>query len=76
VGLTERINEFLVLIALHMGWDPAMMYYRYCKPTDLHIHDREFAERFPDLFEKLKRYAIFVCISYRLVISVVSPSFL
>jgi len=55
VGVTERLNEFLMLIALHMGWDPARMYYRICKPTDIHITAEEFAYFYPDLMKKIQR---------------------
>ena len=55
VGVTERLNEFLVLLALHMGWDPAHLYYERCKPTDLGIHRSDFAKYFPILMPKLER---------------------
>jgi hypothetical protein len=55
VGVVERINEFLVLIGLHMGWDLASLYYITCKPTDLDVHRKEFAHYFPELEAKLER---------------------
>ena len=57
VGVVERMNEFLVLLALHMGWDLSAIYYVKCKPTDLDVHRTEFARHFPDLAAKLERSA-------------------
>jgi hypothetical protein len=55
VGVTEYLNEFLVLIAVHMGWEPADLYYIYCKATDLNIHAHEFQLEFPELYDELKQ---------------------
>ena len=55
VGVTDRLNEFLVLLALHMGWDPASLYYKYCKPTDTEVHRSEFERYFPQLMPKLEK---------------------
>jgi hypothetical protein len=55
VGVTEYLDEFLVLLALHVGWDPASLYYVYCKPTTTDVHRAEFAHFFPDLMPKLLR---------------------
>src|SRR5262249_28097035 len=50
-----RLNEFLVLLALHMGWDPAALYYIYCKPTTTDVHRSEFSHYFPQFMPKLER---------------------
>ncbi|KAH9257051.1 hypothetical protein BASA81_004872 [Batrachochytrium salamandrivorans] len=54
VGVTPMVNEFLLLLALHMGWDPTALYYVHCKPTDLDVHSGEFKERFPALYSGLE----------------------
>ena len=55
VGVTERLNEFLVLLALHFGWDSKWLYYRRCKPQNVQMHSREFNKTHPDLFAKLQK---------------------
>ena len=57
VGVVERMNEFLVLLAVHMGWDPASLYYVTCKPTDLDVHRKEFKNFFPELEAKIEQSA-------------------
>ena len=51
---TERINQFLVLLAVANGWDPKYLYYRKCKPTNLGIHRHEFEAVYPELVEKIE----------------------
>lgn len=53
VGVVEHLNEFLVLLALHQGWDLASLYYRRCKPTNVEITAALFKRRNPDLYKKL-----------------------
>lgn len=55
VGVTDRLNEFLVLLGLHMGWDLSSLYYIYCKPTTSDVHHAEFAHYFPELMPKLEK---------------------
>lgn len=57
VGISERMNEYLVLLAEANGWDLKYLYYRKCKPTDLHVHKEEFRRYYPELVEKLERIA-------------------
>ena len=54
VGLTERLSEFLVLLALIHGWDPKVLYYRKCKPTNFDLNAEQFTKYFPHLVNKLK----------------------
>ena len=55
VGVSERINEFLMVLALHMGWDPAALVYRKCKATDADVTRAAFERRYPDLGAKLAK---------------------
>jgi hypothetical protein len=57
VGVMGRINEFLVLLALHNGWDIHSMYYLPCKRTNLGIRTSDFAELFPNLYRKLESFS-------------------
>ena len=54
VGITERLNEFLVLLAVHMGWDPQNLYYKRCKPQNVDVGNATFANLFPEIHDKLK----------------------
>ena len=54
VGITERINEFLVLLAIANGWDLTAVYYKKCKQSNLDVPKRVFAEYFPSLVAKLE----------------------
>ena len=54
VGLTERLNEFLVLLALINGWNPKVLYYRKCKPTNFDLNVAQFTQYFPHLVDKLR----------------------
>jgi len=65
VGLTERLNEFLVLLALVNGWDPKVMYYRKCKPTNFDLDPRHFENYFPDLTKKLSHATNAAQVAYR-----------
>lgn len=53
VGVTERINQFLVLLALVNGWDFETIYYKRCKISNLDVNRNEFKSLFPDLATKL-----------------------
>jgi len=53
VGVTERLNEFLVLLALHMGWDPQRLYYERCKPSNVDVGTAVFKRLYPALHRKL-----------------------
>lgn len=55
VGVTERIDEFLVLLAVHMGWKLSDVYYVYCKPVNIHITEAEFAWYHPNEYARLKK---------------------
>lgn len=55
VGVTDYLDEFLVLLALHMGWDPSALYYEHCKPTIADVRQKDFAIYFPELMPKLIR---------------------
>ena len=54
VGVSERINEFLVLLALHNGWDLSAMMYRRCKTTDIEVTKPAFAAEYPELAARLE----------------------
>jgi hypothetical protein len=55
VGIKERLNEFIVLLALHFGWDLTTMYYLPCKEMSMNITLDEFGMYFPELVAKLER---------------------
>ena len=55
VGVTERINEFLVLLATFYGWEFKYLYYRTCKKSDLKITSEDFQKYFPDLVHTFQR---------------------
>jgi len=54
VGVTERLNEFLVLLALHMGWDPQRLYYERCKPSNVDVGTAMFKRLYPALYNKVE----------------------
>jgi hypothetical protein len=54
VGITERLNEFLVVLALHQGWDVSSLYYRKCKVTDMKINIQDFARKFPNRYREME----------------------
>lgn len=55
VGVTDRLNELLVLLATANGWDPAALYYRNCKPNNVELDITQFEAHFPLLMAKLRR---------------------
>ncbi|KAH9261429.1 hypothetical protein BASA81_000073 [Batrachochytrium salamandrivorans] len=54
VGVADRLDEFWALIALHMGWDSALVQYSECNQMDLAVSAHEFQLAFPDLFARLQ----------------------
>jgi hypothetical protein len=54
VGVTERLNEYLVLVALANQWEFSSLYYRRCKPSNLDVKKPEFERYFPELAKKLE----------------------
>jgi len=54
VGVTEHLNAFLVLLAVHMGWDPSRLYYLRCKPQNVDVGSQRFGQEFPELHAKLE----------------------
>jgi hypothetical protein len=55
VGVTEKLNQFLVLLALANGWEPSSLYYRKCKVSNLDVHPKPFERYFPDLLQILRQ---------------------
>ncbi|KAH9251395.1 hypothetical protein BASA81_010806 [Batrachochytrium salamandrivorans] len=55
VAVTEHVNDLLVLLAWHMGWELSSMYYLRCKATDLGITQDAFRARFPELMQSLEQ---------------------
>ena len=55
VGVSERLNEFLVLLALHMGWDWRALLYKRCRPTELAVTKAALAAAYPDVVAKMER---------------------
>ena len=53
VAPVERMNQFLVLLAIHMGWKYESLYYVTCKPQDIDVRRSDFVKYFPHLAEKL-----------------------
>jgi len=53
VGVTERANEFLLLLVMVYGWDFSAAYYEVCKVMNFKVTVEEFKQYFPDLVEKL-----------------------
>jgi hypothetical protein len=54
VGVTEHINTFLVLLALHMGWDLEKLYYVKCKGTDVRLSPKDLDQNFPLVMQRLR----------------------
>jgi hypothetical protein len=52
-GVTERLHEYLVMLALFHGWDPSALLYATCKESPVRITREEFAQFFPELVEEL-----------------------
>lgn len=55
VGVTDRLNELIVLLAIVNGWDPAALYYRKCKPNNVELDIAQFEAHFPLQMAKLRR---------------------
>jgi len=55
VGVTERLNEFLVLLALHQGWALKHLYYMRCKIQDVSVDAKVFKAHFPAAYAKLQQ---------------------
>ncbi|KAH9258102.1 hypothetical protein BASA81_003665 [Batrachochytrium salamandrivorans] len=54
LGVTDKLNELLVLLAWYMKWDMEAMYYTPCKQhTDLAFSPAEFKLAFPRLYKQL-----------------------
>lgn len=53
VGVADYLNEFLVLLAIHMGWSIQSIFYVKCKESNLNIGRDEFAKHFPKQFAKM-----------------------
>jgi hypothetical protein len=64
VGVTDRLNEFLVLLALHQGWDPSRMYYMKCKPQ-YDVTVQMFGDQFPELLLKLQKASVVMREAYQ-----------
>ena len=64
VGVTERLNEFLVLLSAHVGWDPAKLVYRRCKSSPVTISLDEFKAAFPAEAATLESHAAFAVPAY------------
>jgi hypothetical protein len=59
IAPVDRINEFLVLLGLHMGWDFKHLYYVSCKLTDLDVKRKEFESHFPRQAKKLVKATLY-----------------
>jgi hypothetical protein len=49
VGLTEYLDEFVVLLGLHMGWDINTLYVPVCKHFEDRVTRSDFQEAFPEV---------------------------
>lgn len=54
VGVTPMLDDFLLLLALHMGWDPTVLYYLHCKPSNLDTRAPEFKTRYAALYSAIE----------------------
>lgn len=60
VGVTERLNQFLVALALAHRWNVSALYYRPCKINNLKVSSSEFESIYPDAVRRLKHNTQFL----------------
>lgn len=56
VGVSEKVDEFLVLLALANGWDLDSIHYKNCQPSDLEVSSERLNQFFPSAVDKLKNH--------------------